>query len=197
MHISEGVLSAPVLLAGAGMTMAGLTIALKKMDYDTLPQVAVMAAAFFVASLIHVPLGPSSVHLILNGILGLVLGWGAVPAIFIALLLQAVLFQFGGLVVLGANTVIMGLPALVVWMLFSRGIRGNGRTACICAASAGALSIFLSALLAAVALWVSGDDLLTTAKLIALAHVPIMLLEGGMTAVVVGFLKKIKPEMLA
>lgn len=196
MHISEGVLSAPVLLTGAGMTLAGLTIALKKMDYDTLPQVAVMAAAFFVASLIHVPLGPSSVHLILNGVLGLVLGWGAIPAIFIALLLQAVLFQFGGLVVLGANTVIMGLPALVVWMLFSRGIRGNGRTAVCCAALAGALSIFFSALLAALSLWFSGDDLLTTAKLIAAAHVPIMIIEGGITAVVVGFLKKIKPEML-
>ncbi len=197
MHISEGVLSAPVLLTGAALSLAGLTIALKKMDYDALPEVAVMAAAFFVASLIHVPLGPSSVHLILNGLLGLVLGWGAVPAIFIALLLQAVLFQFGGLVILGANTVIMALPALVVWLLFARFIRQPGRTGVVCAAGAGALSIFLSALLAAAALWFSGDELWATAKFIVAAHVPIMLIEGGMTAVVVGFLKKIKPEMLS
>ena len=196
MHISEGVLSAPVLFVGAGLTMAGLAIALKKMDYDTLPQVAVMSSAFFVASLIHVPLGPSSVHLILNGLLGLVLGWGAVPAIFIALLLQAVLFQFGGLVVLGANTVIMALPALLVWLLFSRFIHTAGRAGVICAAAAGALSIALSALLAASALWFSGEELFTTAEFIVAAHVPVMLIEGGMTAVVVGFLKKIKPEML-
>ncbi|GAU08866.1 cobalt transporter CbiM [Desulfoplanes formicivorans] len=197
MHISEGVLSAPVLLAGGCLTLAGLTIALKKMDYDSLPLVAVMAAAFFVASLIHVPLGPSNVHLILNGALGLVLGWGAVLAIFIALLLQAVLFQFGGLVVLGVNTVIMAVPALMVWMLCGRGIHSTGRVAVICAFLAGALSIGLTALLAAGALWLSGSDLLATAGLLVAAHVPIMLLEGGMTAALVGFLKKIKPEMLA
>jgi cobalt/nickel transport system permease protein len=197
MHISEGVLSAPVLLAGGGLTLAGLVVALKKMDFDALPLVAVMGAAFFVASLIHVPLGPSNVHLILNGVMGLVLGWGAVLAIFIALVLQAVLFQFGGLVVLGVNTVIMAVPALVVWMLCSRGIHAQGRTAGMCAFLAGALSIALSALLAAGSLWLSGSELWATAGLIAAAHVPVMFLEGGRTAVLVGFLNKVKPEMLA
>ena len=57
MHISEGVLSTPVLLSGAALTVVGTAIGLKKMDYDRIPQVAVLSAAFFVASLIHVPIG--------------------------------------------------------------------------------------------------------------------------------------------
>jgi ABC-type Co2+ transport system permease subunit len=37
MHISEGVLTAPVLGAGAVLTVTGHTIGLQKMDYETLP----------------------------------------------------------------------------------------------------------------------------------------------------------------
>ena len=70
MHISEGVLSAPVLATGAALTAAGCGIGLKKLDYDRVPQVAILTSAFFVASLIHVPIGPSSVHLVLNGLMG-------------------------------------------------------------------------------------------------------------------------------
>ena len=98
MHISEGVLSPPVLVAGAALTAAGVAMGLRKMDNEKIPRVAVLTAAFFVASLIRVPLGPSSVHLILNGLLGLVLGWAAFPAILVGLALQAILFQFGGLI---------------------------------------------------------------------------------------------------
>ena len=74
MHISEGVLSPAVLGAGAVLAAAGIVIGLRKLDYDRLMTVAILAAAFFVGSLIHVPIGPSSVHLILNGLLGMLLG---------------------------------------------------------------------------------------------------------------------------
>ncbi|MCF8037428.1 MAG: energy-coupling factor ABC transporter permease, partial [Desulfobacteraceae bacterium] len=67
MHISEGILSLPVLAAGVGFAAAGTGIGLKKLDPDRIPKTGILAAAFFVASLIHVPIGPSSVHLILNG----------------------------------------------------------------------------------------------------------------------------------
>ena len=95
MHISEGVLSGPVLLSGAALAVAGTAIGLKKLDYDQVAKVGMLSAAFFVASLIHVPIGPSNAHLILNGLVGLLLGWAAFPAILVALVLQAVLFQFG------------------------------------------------------------------------------------------------------
>ena len=73
MHISEGVLSAPVLVAGGALAAAGVAVGLRKLDYERVPQVAMLSAAFFVASLIHVPVGPSNVHLVLNGLVGLVL----------------------------------------------------------------------------------------------------------------------------
>jgi len=77
-----------------------------------------VAAIFFLASLVHVPLGLSNAHLTLNGLVGLVLGWGAIPAIFVALSLQALLFQFGGLTTLGVNTLIMAAPAVLCALAF-------------------------------------------------------------------------------
>jgi len=127
MHISEGVLSAPVLVTGAALAVTGISVGLKKMDYEKIPQVAVLSSAFFVASLIHVPIGPSSVHLILNGINGLLLGWLCFPSILVALALQAILFQFGGITVLGVNTVTMALPALIGYYLFGRLIKGKNK----------------------------------------------------------------------
>ena len=118
MHISEGVLSAPVLIGGAALAVAGTAIGLKKIDYDRIMTVAILSAAFFVASLVHVPIGPGSAHLLLNGLLGLMLGWAAFPSILVALLLQAVLFQFGGLTVLGLNTFNMAAPAVFCFYVF-------------------------------------------------------------------------------
>ena len=120
MHISEGVLSAPVLVTGAVLAAAGVAVGLKKIDYEKIPQVAVLSSAFFVASLIHVPIGPSSIHLIINGINGLLLGWLCFPSILVALSLQAILFQFGGITVLGINTVNMALPGVICYYLFNR-----------------------------------------------------------------------------
>jgi cobalt/nickel transport system permease protein len=42
MHISEGVLSAPALVTGAVLAAAGVSVGLKKMDYEKIPQVAVL-----------------------------------------------------------------------------------------------------------------------------------------------------------
>ena len=120
MHISEGVLSPAVLAGGAGLAVVGTTIGLKKLDYEAIPRVAILSAAFFVATLIHVPIGPVAEHLVLNGLMGLLLGWLAVPAILIALFLQALLFQFGGLTALGVNTVTMAAPSSHLFLCLSR-----------------------------------------------------------------------------
>ena len=113
MHISEGILSAPVLVTGAALTATAVGYSLKKMEHKEVPRVAILSSVFFVASLIHVPVGPSSVHLILNGIIGVLLGWSTFPAILVALALQGVLFQFGGITTLGVNTFNMALPAII------------------------------------------------------------------------------------
>lgn len=125
MHISEGVLSAPVLLTGAATTVAGVAVGLKTMDNEDIPKTAIVSSALFVASLIHIPLGPTSVHLILNGVAGILLGWQVFPAFLIALFLQAVLFQFGGLTSLGMNTINVALPAIVGYYLFKSLLKFN------------------------------------------------------------------------
>ena len=197
MHISEGVLSPPVLVAGAVLTAAGVAMGLKKMDNEKIPRVAVLTAAFFVASLIRVPVGPSSVHLILNGLLGLVLGWTAFPAILVGLVLQAILFQFGGLTTLGVNTFIMAMPAILCYYLFGRSISSkHPGVATALAFGCGFFAVLFSSLLLALCLIFTGESFMQAAKILVLTHLPLMFLEGLIVAFCLGFLMKVKPELL-
>lgn len=198
MHISEGVLSPGILAAGAVLTAAGVIIGLKKIDTQEIPSVGIMSAAFFVASLVHVPIGPASVHLILNGLLGLILGWQAFPAIMTGLLLQALLFQFGGITSLGVNTFNMAFPAIVCFYMFGWCIKSNrNRTLFIMASfGSGFFAVFFSAILVALSLYLTGEAFLPTSKLILAAHLPVMFIEGGLTSICTLFLKSVKPELL-
>ncbi len=196
MHIVDGALSTPVVLVGAALAAGGLAIGLRKIDADRLPEVGMLSATFFVASLIHVPLGPSSVHLILNGLVGLVLGWAAVPALFVALLLQSVFLGYGGLMVLGVNTVVIAGPAVLVHLLCGPGVRRGGpRSAAIWGGIAGVVSILLTAVFVALALAATGDAFVPAAKLVLAAHVPVMLVEGVLTAAAVVLIRKVNPTL--
>lgn len=197
MHISEGVLTPPLLIAGAAITLAGTWLGLKKTKAHEVPLMAVLTSAFFVASLIHVPIGPSSVHLVLNGLVGILLGFGAFPSILIALLLQALFFQFGGLLVLGVNSANMSLSAIFVYLLFSKLSVSPIRFHRLMAGFlSGFLSIFLSATLVALCLYLTGDNFLHAAKTIVYAHLPVMVIEGLITGACIDFIYKVKPEML-
>jgi len=197
MHISEGVLSPAVLGAGALLSAGGVTVGLKKIDYEDIPRVAVLSSAFFVASLIHVPVGPSSVHLVLNGLVGVILGWRAFPSILVALSLQALLFQFGGFTVLGVNTFNMAVPALIAYILFNRPIRkGNGRMVFLWGFLAGVTGIAGGAVLIALCLVTTGEAFINVARLIVVSHIPVMIIEGIITGFCVIFLRKVKPEIL-
>lgn len=195
MHISEGVLSVPILAAGAALTAAGTFVGLRKLDNERLVTVAILSAAFFVGSLIHIPIGPASAHLILNGLLGAVLGWASFPAILVGLLLQAVLFQYGGLSVLGVNTFDMAAPAVLCSMLCGPLLRMNGKARAIGAFLCGSLSVLLASLLTATALSLTDEGFVQAAVTLVLAHIPVMLLEGGFTVLVVGYLTKAMPEI--
>lgn len=262
-HIPDGVLSAPVLVAGALVSTGLLAIALRQLREADLPQAAVLAAAFFVSSLISVPLGPSSVHLLLNGLMGLLLGWAALPAIFVALLLQAVFFGFGGLLVLGVNTMNLALPALAVALLLRpllqrllspappQGSSGSADAAPVAApvvsaasagsvdsaaavdagpgpdvgegvavqtpsvsvaedvisprqrrqafwvgVAAGGLGVMLTAVMLSGSLLLSGEPFAPAARVIAITFVPLALVEGLLTGIVVGFLLRVEPALL-
>ncbi len=202
MHIEEAVLtispSGMMILAGGwGLSAIGVGLGLRRMDYERIPQVAMLTSAFFVASLIHVPLGVTSVHLVLNGLVGLVLGWAAFPAILVALALQMLLFGFGGLTTLGINTLGMALPAVVVYGLFNRGARAAHEVVAFGSGmAAGALGIALGAALLAGAMLAAGDALDRVAQLVLVAHLPVAVIEAFVTAGAVMFLRRVRPEAL-
>jgi cobalt/nickel transport system permease protein len=201
MHIHEAALSGSaegiaVLCAGAAATAVGTALGLRRMDYEHVPQVAIVSSAFFVVSLIHIPLGVTSMHLVLSGLMGLILGWAAFPALLIALLLQAILFGHGGLLALGVNTLTMGLPAVVCYYLFRRAVacRHDG-LAFAAGVAAGALAILLGALLTASALWIAGKEFELIGKAVLGFHVAVALAEGVVTGSVVVFIRKVRPEL--
>lgn len=196
MHISEGVLSAPVLAGGAVLALAGTAVGLKKVDYDRLVHTAVLSSAFFTASLIHVNLGPASVHLILNGVVGLLLGWAAFPAILTALILQALLFQYGGITVLGVNTVIMALPAVLCGFAVRPFLGSRPGATFMAGFAAGAGSVGLAALGLGGVLYFSEKEFVELSLLLVGAHVPIMVIEGIVTGFCVTFLYRVYPDIL-
>jgi len=197
MHISEGVLSGPVLAGGAVLALGGLTRGLRELKADDLPRAALLAAVFFTSSLIHIPIGPFSAHLILNGLLGLVLGWAAFPVIFVGLLLQGVLFQYGGLTVLGVNTFNMAGPATVLGLAGRSALARFGwRAAPICALAAGGGAVLASGLLSALSLGLSSDEFAAAAAAFGLAHLPVAALEALVTLFAVQFLRQVRPGLL-
>ncbi len=198
MHIAEGVLPAKELIAG-GVIAAGFTyIGLKKLKNKDIPKVALLSGLFFIGSFIHVPLGPTSVHLILNSIIGIFLGFASFPAILIALFLQAVLFGFGGVTTLGVNTINMALPAVFAFYFFKWLIRhqDNKRIFYPGLFIIGSGSVFLSAILLSISLYIAGKKFIEVAKIAFLAHIPVMIIEGFIVLFLILFIKRSYPEIL-
>ena len=186
----------PVLVAGGLVTAAALALALPRTSQTDMPKVAVVSAAFFVVSLINVPVGPTSVHLVLSVLIGLVLGWAMVPAIFVGLILQAVFFGFGGITTLGLTTVNIALPGLFWGTLFRRPINA-ARTALgrsLLAGLAAALAIGTSALLVVTELGLSDRAYLASAPLVMLTYLAAG--EAVITGFAVTFLHRVMPEAL-
>ena len=88
------------------------------MREEEIPRVGVLTAAFFVASSIHISILVTSVHLILNGLVGVTLGRRAPLAVAIGLTLQFYLLGHGGKTTIGINTCIVSLPALAAGALY-------------------------------------------------------------------------------
>ncbi|MBM4234976.1 MAG: cobalt transporter CbiM [Firmicutes bacterium] len=211
MHIPDGILPVSVALGGyaaaGGMTWFSLKRikSIFKNPRELIPRASLLTAVFFVASLIHIPVPPTSVHLILSGLLGIILGWFAFPAILVGLFFQAVMFQHGGLTTMGINACLIGIPALLAGALFrSRRYFGkdnkvtNGLLAFLGSFMALGLGALVAALLLIYTIPAQLDVSAERAAIITLAgaHLPVALLEGGFTALVVLFLLRVKPELL-
>ncbi|EBA17375.1 cobalt transport protein CbiM [Roseobacter sp. SK209-2-6] len=196
MHIVDGALSNPVVIGGAVAAVGGIAMGLRSLPLERIPAAGVLSASFFVASLIHIPIGPSSVHLILNGLAGLVLGWAAFPALFVGLLLQAVFFGFGGLTVLGVNAVNIALPAVIVGLMFRPLVsRGSPLHGAIWGGIGGGLAIAATTLAVAVSLMLSGDEFILAAKLVFFSHIPVMIIEALLSGAAIFLARRVKPEL--
>ena len=228
MHISEGVLPGSVLAAGWILTAALIVISImwsrKKLGNisEKIPLVAVITAAFFIACLFRIPVPPTSLHLVLSGLVGILLGPLAFICIFIGLVLQALLLQNGGITVLGVNSFVMGFPAMLAYFVYK--FCSKKTNSAISAGAASVFSIFLSTILLAIVLVASGiqfgslnalfdivsnipvlstlASVLTgstfglTLFLLMVMNAPLMIIEGIICAFIVPFIGKVKPEML-
>ena len=196
-HIPDGILSLPMLAATTVAALGGLTIGVRQLDDKAIPKTALMAAAFFVASSLAFPLGPSSVHLLLGGLAGLILGWRAFPAILVGLILQALLFGFGGLTTLGADTLNMALPGVVFAALGRRFVStaAPARSAVV-AGLVAAASVLVTGAMVAAEIGLSDPAFLPTARLMILIYLPLATIEAVTTGFVVAYVLKVKPELI-
>jgi len=197
MHISDGVLSAPIWVSSYVISGAIVAVITRKLRSEDIPKTAIMTSAFFVASLIHVPIGPTSVHLILNGLIGVILGPLAFVSIFLGLILQAVLFQHGGITTVGVNSIMMGVPALLAYKIFDLREMFNFKSKVfIFGALAGGCGIFLGAIILALFLVLTGTEFIGVAKVSIFAHMPVIIIEAMLTGFITSFIMKVKPELL-
>ena len=199
-HISDGVLDPWLWESGWAITAVILAYALSKMKTDDVPKLSVITAAVFVASLIHMQVGPTSVHFILNGFAGVMLGILAFPCIFVALVLQCFLFGHGGVTTIGVNTVNMGVPALIAYLIFKTGTKLDIRPetknkVTLFGAIAGGLGVAIALLFLATELITTGEQFYETTVLVVTAHLPIIAIEAVFTGVLAGFIATVKPEM--
>ena len=211
MHIPDGIL--PVAVAAGGYVAAGATMwySLRQIDKldeprQHIPKAALLTATFFVSSLIYIPVPPTSIHLLLSGLMGAVLGYFAFPAIFIGLLFQAIIFGHGGLTTLGVNALILGLPALLAHLIFQlRGrlnLQDSETMTAVFGFLAGAIGVTFAVLtfftILITTIPADMDVAAEQGAIIAmtLAHLPLVIVEGAITAMLVTFLKRVKPELL-
>src|SRR5450432_4349098 len=152
MHIPDGFLSTPVwtTLDALAVPVVVLTVrrAQRGFEESKVPLLGGMGAFVFAAQMINFPVGiGTSGHLIGGALLACTLGPAAASVVMIAILaIQALVFQDGGILALGANVMNMAvLGEFAGYLPYHLWGRGRGRRAAIFAG--GALSVAVSALL--------------------------------------------------
>ena len=209
MHIATGFLSPPVWGAmaavGASAVAGSLALARRSSDDRRIPLMGVMGAFVFAAQMVNfpVPLVPgTSGHLAGGLLLGVLLGApGGIVVMASVLIVQALVFQDGGLEALGANLFNMGILGCLfgavvrqVWLK-----RGPGLLASILTFVAGLAAVVAGATSAVLMLWYSGSlpsnvDLATALLAMDAVHLPIGVVEGAVSVAVIKFVMATRAE---
>ncbi|HYH67093.1 MAG TPA: energy-coupling factor ABC transporter permease [Urbifossiella sp.] len=198
-HLSDGAVTEPWYVGGFVGAAALVAVACWRLPERDIPRVGVLTAAFFVASSIPLRLAvlPTSVHPILNGLLGVCLGRRAPLAIAVGLTLHLFLLAHGGLTTLGLNTCIIAVPAVAAAAVHPA-LRRCGVPAFARGMVLGGGAVAGAAVLNYLVLLLGGqEDWTTLAQLVLLAHLPVVVIEGFLVGVMVRYVEKVKPELLA
>lgn len=207
MHIPDGFLSLSISLVTWVVAIALIAICLKrvKADYQerAVPLMGVCAAFIFAAQMINFPIpGGTSGHLMGGTLAGVLLGpWAGSLVMAVVFIVQSVMFQDGGLTVLGANIFNMGLIGTFGGYYLYRAIRfsiGRDRWPgmAVGVAVAAWASVVVAATVVAFQLALSGTVPLTVA-LAAMTgwHVLIGIGEAIISVVTVSFIWRTRPDL--
>lgn len=195
MHISDGVLSLEATVVVSAISVIALAKAIKELKNDDISITAVASAMFFIASFIHIPFGVTQIHLILLGVIGILISWSSFVAIFVALLLQALLLGYGGIASLGVNLFIMAMPAVIIYYLYNMSFVKNLNDK-IKFFLVGFLGTFFATLFLTLILYFSKEEYNYVAYSIFGVNIITMVIEGIVSMFLLLFIKKVYPKIL-
>ena len=205
LHIPDGFLSTVVSLVFWLLTIIAVAIAINKTDKTLgerqIPLMGIMAAFIFAAQMLNFPVaGGTSGHFLGGALAAIVLGpWAGILVMTAVIAMQALLFQDGGLLVMGANIFYMGILTAIIGFGLYRSVSASAnKTLKLAVAGAAAwLSTMAAALLAALQLWISGTSSLQIVLPTMLGvHALIGVGEALITAAALGFIFQTRPDLL-
>ncbi len=202
MHIPDGFLSTPVWTAlnVAAVPAVGVLARRAQHGFDPsrVPLLGVMGAFVFAAQMINFPVGVgASGHLVGGALLAFTLGPAAAAVTMTAILaIQALAFQDGGILALGANVMNMAVLGVLVACLPYR-LWGAGRWRKPAIFLGAALSVMVSAMAAVSQLLLSGIPMTSAVLGISLGVFAVTAaIEGTITVAVAGALETMQPDFL-
>lgn len=206
MHIPDGFLSTPVWVAAGAVSAAAVALSAarlgKNMEEKQVPLMGVVGAFIFAAQMVNFPIASGTSGHLGGGVLAaLLLGpWAGTLIMTAILVVQALLFQDGGITALGANVLNMGiLSCLLGFVLFRllRRLLAGTRGALISAFITAWLMVVLSASLAAVQIALSGTiPLRLVLPAMAGVHALIGIVEGLITTAALAFLLRVRKDLV-
>ncbi|MCS7286168.1 MAG: energy-coupling factor ABC transporter permease [Anaerolineae bacterium] len=208
MHIPDGFLNVATAAGTYVVSAGGVAYSLRrlagKLGEKQVPMVGVMAAFIFAAQMLNFPVaGGTSGHLVGGALAAILLGpWTGLLVMACVLIVQTLIFQDGGITALGANILNMGIIAVFlgyfVYRLTLKLLKGRGFAEAVGGFVAGWVSIFAAAVACALELAISGTSPLVVAlPAMAGIHALIGVGEGLITALILGFVKATRPDLLA
>jgi cobalt/nickel transport system permease protein len=204
LHIPDGFLSLVIALIFWIITIITVGIAISKTNKSLgekqVPLMGIMAAFIFAAQMLNFPVaGGTSGHFLGGALAAMVLGpWAGILVMTAVIALQALLFQDGGLLVMGANIFNMGLLTTMIGFGLYRSMLGRSKGLRLTVAGVAAwLAVVASALLAALQLWLSGTSRLEIVVPAMLGvHLLIGLGEAVITVAALAFIERTRPDLL-